>query len=391
MQRIIQTANIPTLLCRLAVGLIFLSEGMQKYFLPDAAGTGRFAKIGFGNPSFWAYFTGTFEIICGILLLIGLLTRLAAIPLLIIMIVAFITTKYSILIDKGFWSFAHEYRTDFAMTLLLIYLIIYGGGNYSVDKKITYSKTIQNEQNNNQQNELSQTQRRDFIKRGLIVSLSGAAGLSLLSGCKDKDEKEESKDGDEGQKVSPPEDLMQEHGLLNRVLLIYDTCRMHLINKEPFPKEAILNSANIIRTFVEDYHEKQEENYLFPRFQKANQLTDLVNVLLQQHQAGRRLTDEIMQLAKSQTATDTENQKLIQLLTSFNTMYRPHEAREDTILFPAFRKLVSKNEYDSLGEEFENNEHKLFGKGGFETMVSKVEAIEKSLNIYELSQFTPQV
>lgn len=231
-------------------------------------------------------------------------------------------------------------------------------------------------------------QRRNFVKTGLIVAVTGIAGISLLSGCKDKDEKDED---DEGQKVSPPEDLMQEHGLLNRVLLIYDNCRTQLINKQDFPKEALLNSANIIRTFVEDYHEKQEENYLFPRFQKANQLTDLVNVLLQQHQAGRRLTDKIIQLSKSQAATDTENQKLIQLLTTFNTMYRPHEAREDTILFPAFRKIVSKNEYDSLGEEFEKNEQKLFGKSGFETMVSKVEAIEKSLNIYDLSQFTPKV
>jgi hemerythrin-like domain-containing protein len=242
-------------------------------------------------------------------------------------------------------------------------------------------------QDNNYQNELSQAQRREFIKKGLIVSLSGVAGLSLLSGCKEKEEEEEG----EGQEVSPPEDLMQEHGLLNRVLLIYDTCKIHLVNKETFPKEALLNSANIIRTFVEDYHEKQEENYLFPRFKKANQLVDLVNVLLQQHQAGRRLTDQIIQLAKSQKATDTENQQLIQLLTNFNTMYRPHEAREDTVLFPAFRKIVSKNEYDSLGEEFEENEHKLFGNDGFETMVNKVAGIEKSLGIYELSQFTPKV
>jgi hemerythrin-like domain-containing protein len=241
-------------------------------------------------------------------------------------------------------------------------------------------------QDNNYQNELSQAQRREFIKKGLIVSLSGVAGLSLLAGCKEKEEEE-----GEGQEVSPPEDLMQEHGLLNRVLLIYDTCKIHLVNKETFPKEALLNSANIIRTFVEDYHEKQEENYLFPRFKKANQLVDLVNVLLQQHQAGRRLTDQIMQLAKSQTATDTENQQLIQLLTNFNTMYRPHEAREDTVLFPAFRKIVSKNEYDSLGEEFEENEHKLFGNDGFETIVNKVAGIEKSLGIYELSQFTPKV
>lgn len=139
MKTIIKTANIPTLLCRLAVGLIFLSEGLQKYITPDVTGTGRFIKIGFSDPAFWAYFTGAFEIVCGILIVLGLLTRLAAIPLLIIMIVAFITTKVSILTDKGFWAFAHEYRTDFAMTLLLIYLLIYGGGNNSIDKKLTRS------------------------------------------------------------------------------------------------------------------------------------------------------------------------------------------------------------------------------------------------------------
>lgn len=127
------------LLCRLVVGLIFLSEGLQKYITPDITGTGRFAKIGFSNPSFWAYFTGGFEIICGILILIGLLTRIAAVPLLIIMIVAFITTKIPTLMDKGFWAFAHAYRTDFAMTLLLIFLLIYGGGNNSIDKKLTHS------------------------------------------------------------------------------------------------------------------------------------------------------------------------------------------------------------------------------------------------------------
>lgn len=136
--QLIKTTNTPTLLCRLAVGCIFLSEGLQKYITPDATGAGRFAKIGFTHAAFWAYFTGSFEIVCGILILLGLLTRLAAIPLLVIMIVAFITTKIPILTSQGFWSFAHEYRTDFAMTLLLIYLLRYGGGNYSVDKKFIH-------------------------------------------------------------------------------------------------------------------------------------------------------------------------------------------------------------------------------------------------------------
>jgi len=123
-----------TLLIRLIVGFIFLSEGIQKFLFPELLGTGRFEKIGFEDPAFWACFTATFEILCSILILLGLLTRVAAIPLLIIMITAFITTKWPTLITKGFWVFAHEYRTDFAMTLLLIYLIIYNGGKLSLNK-----------------------------------------------------------------------------------------------------------------------------------------------------------------------------------------------------------------------------------------------------------------
>ncbi|HLY70522.1 MAG TPA: hemerythrin domain-containing protein [Puia sp.] len=230
--------------------------------------------------------------------------------------------------------------------------------------------------------ETAYTPRRNFIKKSVILTFSGAAGLCLAAGCADKQE-------DEDKEVSPPEDLMQEHGLLNRVLLIYEHCRGHLSRKEDFPKEALYDAAGIIKTFVEDYHEKQEEGYIFPRFQKANQLTDLVAVLLQQHQAGRAITQQILQISRLPSPADSENEKLINMLTEFNSMYRPHEAREDTVLFPAFRKIVSKHEYDSLGEEFENNEHKLFGKDGFETMVSKVASIEKSLGIYELSQFTP--
>jgi hemerythrin-like domain-containing protein len=227
--------------------------------------------------------------------------------------------------------------------------------------------------------------RRAFVKQTLTLALSGAVAVTLVSSCGGKDDQEE------GQEVSPPEDLMQEHGLLNRVLLIYDACSVHLTKNESFPREALLNAATVIRTFVEDYHEKQEEQYLFPRFQKANQLTDLVSVLLQQHQAGRTITDQIMQLSKTTNPTAAENEKLVQLISSFNTMYRPHESREDTVLFPAFRKIVSKHEYDSLGEEFEDNEHKLFGADGFEKMVDKVAQIERSLNIYELAQFTPKV
>lgn len=224
--------------------------------------------------------------------------------------------------------------------------------------------------------------RRDFIQRG--IQFAAATGLTSIAmfGCSEREEEKE---------VSPPEDLMQEHGLLNRMLLIYDHCKLNLVNKQPLDLSVLLKSANIIRTFVEDYHEKQEENYLFPRFQKASHLTDFVQVLKKQHDTGRAITDQIMQLSKTKSLTDTEFQKMIGLLTNFNVMYRPHEAREDTVLFPAFRKLVSQHEYDSLGEEFENNEHKRFGEDGFETMVTKVADIEKQLGIYELAKFTPVV
>jgi putative oxidoreductase len=121
------------ILIRIIVGLVFLSEGIQKYLFPELVGTGRFEKIGFANPAFWAYFVGAFEIICGTIILLGLITRLASIPLLIIMVTAFITTKWPVLIEKGFWTMAHDYRTDFAMTILLIYLFIYGAGKWSVD------------------------------------------------------------------------------------------------------------------------------------------------------------------------------------------------------------------------------------------------------------------
>jgi hemerythrin-like domain-containing protein len=155
--------------------------------------------------------------------------------------------------------------------------------------------------------------------------------------------------------------------------------------------EVVMDSAKIIRNFIEDYHEKLEENFLFPRFKKAGKLVDLVDVLLQQHQGGRKLTDVTKQFATNQALKNSDDRrKLADSLRQFIRMYNPHEAREDTVLFPEFRKIVSKNEYDSLGEDFEKKEHELFGEDGFEKMVDKVAGIEKKLGIYDLAQFTPK-
>ena len=192
------------------------------------------------------------------------------------------------------------------------------------------------------------------------------------------------------QEVSPNEDLMREHGVLKRVLLAYQEIIDRIYDKKDFPPDAVVDSANIIRNFIENYHEKLEEDYLFPRFKKANAQVGLVDVLIAQHQRGRIVTDRILNLAKNRFKTNEDRQQLRRYLYSFIRMYSPHEAREDTVLFPAFKKIVSLNEYDSLGEEFEEKEHKLFGKDGFYLMVDKVEEIEKRLGIYDLSQFTPK-
>jgi hemerythrin-like domain-containing protein len=223
--------------------------------------------------------------------------------------------------------------------------------------------------------------KREFLKKSILVGVSsGIVGVNLFTGCEEKESE-----------VSPSEDLMREHGLLNRILLIYDSCKERLTKNEQFPMGALSNSATVIRSFIEDYHEKLEEDYIFPRFQKANRLVDLVTVLREQHKAGRILTEQITQLAGIKSVSQEENRKLVALLTDFNIMYRPHEAREDTVLFPALMKIISQNEYDSLGEDFERKEHERFGEDGFDLMVDKVASIEKQLGIHDLSQFTPKI
>jgi len=125
-----------TILIRLMTGTVFLSEGIQKFLFADSLGAGRFAKIGLPVPEFLGSFVGSFEIVCGVLVLLGLLTRLASIPLITIILVAIAATKTEILAEKGFWAMLHESRTDWAMLLGSMFLLIKGGGLWSLDNKI---------------------------------------------------------------------------------------------------------------------------------------------------------------------------------------------------------------------------------------------------------------
>jgi putative oxidoreductase len=131
------TAPTTTVLIRLMVGAVFLSEGIQKFLYPDQIGSGRFAKIGLPAPDILGPFVGSVEITAGTLVLLGVGTRLAAVPLIVIMCVALATTKWPILVDRGFWAAAHEARTDWAMFLGSVFLLIQGGGLWSIDAKLS--------------------------------------------------------------------------------------------------------------------------------------------------------------------------------------------------------------------------------------------------------------
>jgi putative oxidoreductase len=130
------SAPASVILVRLLVGWVFFSEGVQKFLFPAALGVGRFEKIGIPAPHFFAPFVGTVEIVCGFLLIVGLITRLAAIPLLIDISVAIATTKLPMLAKSGFWGTMHEARTDICMFLGLLFLISVGSGRLSFDARL---------------------------------------------------------------------------------------------------------------------------------------------------------------------------------------------------------------------------------------------------------------
>lgn len=136
---LITSAPTAVVLIRLMVGAVFVSEGIQKFLFPADVGAGRFEKIGFSSPEAMAQFVACFEIACGVLVLLGFLTRLAAIPLIVIMLTAIVTTKIPILMESGFWKMAHDSRTDWSMLLGSVFLLVVGAGPWSVDARIAGS------------------------------------------------------------------------------------------------------------------------------------------------------------------------------------------------------------------------------------------------------------
>jgi hemerythrin-like domain-containing protein len=228
---------------------------------------------------------------------------------------------------------------------------------------------------------LERVNRRGILRGGLATALSltlGARGEAAVP----------TKDPADAETISPTEDLMREHGILRRLLLVYGEGIRRLEARQTLEPETLTHAAEIIRTFIENYHERDEEEFIFPRFQRAGELVSLVNTLLAQHQEGRRLTANVLRLAAGMAVHPSDAPNLAESMRLFIRMYEPHAAREDTVLFPAFRKLVSAKELESLQDVFEDKERALPG-GGFEKVVLEVEQLEKSYGIYDLALFTP--
>jgi hemerythrin-like domain-containing protein len=186
--------------------------------------------------------------------------------------------------------------------------------------------------------------------------------------------------------VTPNEDLMREHGLLRRIILVYEENLVRMPTKH-HQVPVIKKSAEIVRSFIENYHEKLEEEFLFPVLLKAKRETDLVKTLKTQHDVGRKLTNRIIELSdKGASSSDA----LEKTMRSFIHMYNAHASREDTILFPAFKEVVGARRYKDFGDQFEEREHKMFGKDGFEGALARVAELEKQMGIADLSFYTPQ-
>lgn len=240
-------------------------------------------------------------------------------------------------------------------------------------------------------------------RRAIVSAIPSGLLLAACAGSRSAPEKahareaedREADDEDGEAEVTPGEDLMQEHGVVERLLLIYAEAAGRIERKAPLDLALVTRAADIVRRFVQDYHEKNEEQHVFPRLQAARRETDLVAVLLVQHERGRRLTDDIARLAKSGASSSgsagsaAASDELARALRAFERMYRPHAAREDTVLFPAFRAVMGRSAYRELGEQFEEEEHARFGEHGFETTVAAVADVEKALGIADLSAFTP--
>lgn len=240
--------------------------------------------------------------------------------------------------------------------------------------------------------------RRDFLYLGSI-----GLGLAVVSSCQTTSSNsnqqqnanlssaDEKKEPDE-KEVTVVEDLMREHGILRRALLVYSEIALRIRkNASDISYDGLQHTAKLFRAFGEEYHEKKlEEAYLFPTIKEKAADTDAakyIDVLVDQHVRGREITDYILSVSKG-SKLGIDAVRFADILAGFVRMYEHHTAREDTIIFPAWKNALTGDEYDELNDKFEDIEQEQFGEDGFEDAAKQMSEIEASLGMTDIAQFT---
>jgi len=193
------------------------------------------------------------------------------------------------------------------------------------------------------------------------------------------------------EEVTATEDLMREHGVLRRALLIYSAVAVKLhTDASSISPDALQKTATLFRAFGEEYHEKKlEEAFIFPAVRKiGGEAASYPDILISQHNRGREITDYIISVTRSSKLGTDNAESLAKSLEAFVLMYSNHAAREDTIIFPAWKRTMTGEQLDDMNDKFEDIEHEQFGEDGFEDAVKQISAIENSLGLADISQFT---
>jgi hemerythrin-like domain-containing protein len=237
----------------------------------------------------------------------------------------------------------------------------------------------------------------EFVKvcRRSLVAAAGFGAAALVSSF-DAPAAEPHKKGAQGgaaqeKEVGAVEDLIREHGVLRRALLVYEETAPKLrTDPGSVPPDALNRTAELFRTFGEDYHEKKlEEAYIFPAVKKADgPAASLADVLKAQHDRGREITDYILAVTGQGTIGAGDAEPLARAFDSFVRMYQNHTAREDTVVFPAWKRALSNRQLHDMGETFEDIEKQQFGHDGFEDAVMQMGGIEQALGLADLARFT---
>lgn len=224
--------------------------------------------------------------------------------------------------------------------------------------------------------------RRTLLRAGVGAGLAGSV-LAVPGQAQDARKKRSD------ETVSPAEMLMRENAVLARILLIYESAMRRLGQGEDIDPAVLEASARIALDFIHRHHEKQEEELVFPRFKTAGRMVELVNVLVIQHTAGRKLTERIV-AAAPQARNRQPREAMAPDIQAFVTLYRPHMAREATDIYPTLRHLVTPDEFQEMADQMSRNERQAFGAEGFETVARTVHEIEKSIGLGDLDLFTPK-